>query len=549
MDELMNPTTGALGTEKRRKYKSKDDKKDDKKRNRIDRSVPQNAPSTHAVKPAYDEAPEPPKSNLAGQPGSYVRSIEGVKKISTKVVGPYHTANLNTESYLHFVIRSTSHEWIRLKRDSITMVIYVTHRNPNYDANSNVAKTATEYWAATAQDVEPQICIDPDVLGTGFFSRVEVVVNRAPVPTNGAIGDLLQQYVRCNNIYKKTEKAKPHFYVQSQISFAKIAEPQMQAATRPFHYGSWNSRDGARVPVYLDGIFPFQLKSPMIQALEKAPEEKLYLPPETELEIKLFFHRTKIESIWHNEMDANKYWNGGVAVGAPVKMKMNIQEASLEYESVELLPQQHVALLEKFKNNGSAVYEYDVARGQHQALTAQVSSCDNTFQIMPYARLLVIMFLPDWAAIIMEQKRRPLSGYSSFPENCSRIRLEYAGETNWITQEPFERFGMRGEQHQLSKKIYYEYLVANRLTSAKFEDLFPQSENERSLIQSFIVDVRSHMSDKMQLLTVKCEFAAGNTSPKDTQVCVISVHPNGRAQVKNVGKTNYAWEWEFLQGV
>ena len=563
--QIMNPTMGALGNEKaktrqrqRRRQdedvEGEDREKRGRRRTKKDnpRDVEVNYPSTRNVKPAFTDAPKVPSDNLAGRPDALLRSDLGVKRVSIKHVAPYHIGNLNTESFLHFVVHSTAHEWIRFKKDSLSFVIWLTYLNDAYVAAAQDPKTATQYLANEASKSTQPILIDPDVMGTGFFSKVEVIINNVPVPTNASMGTLLQHYVRCNRVYS-TKNKSPHFTLASQIDFTKDEtrnSPVMKEAWRCFDYGAWSARNGHRMPIYLDGIFPFDLKCEMLQSLENTNPERLYLPPDTTLELKLHYNRTKMESIWHNELDVKKYFNesGTEAVDVPKKMKISIQSASLEYEAVELHPAQHMELLSNFKNERAAYYDYDIPRGQHQALAPGASTTYNVFQVMPFARLLVVMFMKDWSTFIMENTRRPLMGFSEFPKNATKIKLEYAGESYLVTEQ-YDRFGVRGEQAQLSKKIYYDYLVENRLTRATFDEFFPKDDDEHSLIQSFLVDVRSYMSDKTQLLRVGCEFAAGQSSPKNMQIVVISIHPNGSANVRRIGDSNFSWEWEFMQPV
>jgi hypothetical protein len=199
--------------------------------------------------------------------------------------------------------------------------------------------------------------------------------------------------------------------------------------------------------------------------------------------------------------------------------------------------------MKQFESGGFGVYEYDIARGQHQALSAGQSYTENNFQIMPYARLVYILFLPDHATFPIDNRRRPISALSRFPSRCTQIRLSFAGEGSLVTHS-FENFGVAGEDHQMTKKVYYEYLRSNGMTNDKFEDFFPTDPDEVSLIQGFVVDLKSLYSNKTEILSVKCEFAANQVSPPNQQIVCLSVHPNGRAICKSGGSLfNYIWQF------
>lgn len=564
-DRELPSTAGALGNEKsrkrpktkrRRRQSAGDDDDDDANRRgrrggRKEREVIINKPSSHVVRPPFEETPKSVGENLCGRVHRYITSEIGVKKRTMKAVAPYHTGNLNTESFLHFIVHSNSQEFIRFDRNALSFVLYVQYAHANYQAGHANADLAAQYHAVNAVRSAPAILIDPDVMGSGFFTRAEVIINNTPVPTNSGIGDHFLHYVRSNRVFNAKNR-DPHFTVSTQVAFPvgnAAPNPVMAAATRAFNLGDWNARNGVRVPIYLDGIFPFDLKCQTVQALENREPEKLHFPPNTPIEIKLFYQRDKINAIWHNEMTIAKYYDGAQAVDDPMKMILTVQSACLEYESVELHPFQHIELIKEFQlASKQGWFDYDIPRGQHQALAANVSSTDNTFQIMPHARLMIIMFLRDWATFVMEDKKRPLTGWSEFPANCTKIKIEYAGNDELITKS-YERFGIRGEQNQWSKKAWYEYMKELRFTNATFDEFFPANANAHSMIQAFVFELRNHMSHQTQLLNMHMEFAAGNTSPVNNQIVVLTVHPNGKAVVKNVGTSMYDWQWDFLQPV
>lgn len=549
-EQTIYPTAGALGNEgtKQRKRKKTADRMEGTKP-----EIPSNAPAKDAVPPIYSDAPLTPGFNLVGKPDLLKRE-QGVRSYEIKYASLFRRGSLNNESYLHFIVKSNKNEWIRFNRQSISLVVYGQYKNKNYkSATSEGYATASdadkvEWHAMTARAQKPILWVDPDVMGSGFFHRIDVSINGVQVPTNGAIGNLFLQCVRANHVYNASTNRKEHFNRASQYSYvpANPLSEVMKKATAPFDYNKYTSGTGVLIPVYLDCVFPFDFKCRLLESVDNVKEPNLYLPPDSEVEIKLHTHRTKMEALFHSQLTMSNYFDTS-NIDDPESLKFTFQDATLEYESVMLQPSQEMSLMDQFDRGGQGFYNYDIARGQHQALVGKASFTENTFQIMPWCRLVILMFLPDWATFPMEGKKRPLSGFSRFPDNCSKITLSMAGEDHLITRH-FERFGIVGEQHQISKKIYYEYVRNLRLTNADFDDWFPKEATDRSLIQSFLYDARSHMSDKNEQLSIRCEFAAGKDSPEHLQVCCITIHPNGCAVVSS-GPTRYSWVWEFKQGV
>lgn len=407
-----------------------------------------------------------PGFNMAGRPDNLLREVTKLKKVVAKVATPYHqTNNLGTDSYIHFVIRSSKNEWVRFKSDSLTLVVYGSQNN----VARNPAVAADQEQGAVRHSLRaragnPAIWIDPSVMGTGFVSRVDVSIDNVPVPTNNSLGGLLQHYTRMSRVFVKTP-GSPVVARSSQINFAGAEQnKQTAAATYAFDNVTWNAQDGVRIPVYLDGIFPFSFRNRSLESMSRQKEPNLFFPPDVTIEVKVHMHRSKMESIFHpNIPDIINYFDVAAANAPANDLRFTILSAELEYEAVELTAEEHTKSMKQYLDGGAGYYDYDIPRGQHQALAPGVSYTENVFQIMPFAKLAYIAFLPDWATFVMENRRKPLSCFSRFPLNCTRMRVGFAGNDSLLA-DSFDRFGVRGERHQVSKKIYYQYLKKNRLT-------------------------------------------------------------------------------------
>jgi hypothetical protein len=199
--------------------------------------------------------------------------------------------------------------------------------------------------------------------------------------------------------------------------------------------------------------------------------------------------------------------------------------------------------MKDFADGGEALYDYDIVRGQHKALESQQSTSQVVFYIPAFARLIYILYLPDWATFPQEHTRKPLSGFSRFPSDSTGINIHFGGSQNLITQK-FENFGTNFKSNaEISKKIYHDYIKNSFMINTEFDTYFSRTDGAYSLIQTFVLDVKQQMSDKMEKLTIQHEFGERG-SPKNQQVVCISVHPNGRAICKSQGP--FRWVWEFL---
>ena len=498
----------------------------------------------------FSNAPIPNPTNLAGKPEALIYSEYKVRKHLVKTSQPYQmSSNLTTESFLHFTITSNKNEWIRFKPDGLSLVIYGVGKNAAYDAASANARTRTEWHALLAREGSPRMWIDPSIGMSGFVKSVQCTIDNVPVPTNSTISNLFLQYVRFSRIFCK--KPAPYLARTDQLAFANITSPMLEA-TEPFDYKTYDAKIGIRTPVYLDGIFPFSLKNKTLEAIENKRAEHLWFPPNVTVDIRVHLHRSKMEAIFHSGINSfTEYFSTVAAVNAPTEEpKISISSACLEYEVVELNQEDHVACLKEFAQGRKGVYKYDIARGQHQPLPANMSYTQNVFQIMPFCKLLYIAFLPDWATFVMENKRRPLSGFSKFPVHCSKMSVKFASEP--LIMQEFDGFGSRYTQHEISKKIEYQYKRKLGITTGKFQDFFPRSTSGGgaaevdSLIQVLVFELSNQISTKSELLELECTFGGGNTSPTEQQIVVISVHPNGEASCVQRSGTDQ-WEWSFAQ--
>jgi len=542
------PTAGALGTEGGVKGAKRFRSDERMKPNRLEETA--NAPSKTFVPPAYNPSPLAPKYNLAGRADSLARSEGGIQDTTVKTINAFKTGDLNNESYFHFQVRSNKHEWISFSRDSVTLVIYGQVKNaaPAQQAGAT-AEARAEWHALRSQQASPSIALDPDVAGTGFFHRVDVSINGVPVPTTGAIGNLLLQSIRINRIFGKQDRPKHHFNKASQYVWpaggAAMSEV-MKKATAPFDYSTWDSRTGFRIPVYLDGIIPFDFKCHLLESVDNLPEPNLVFGPDTEIDIKLHTHRNKIEAIFMPEVTMANYFSQDDIDNPQKECTFTFQQASLTYESELMHPANHTQAINDYVRGGMGIYEYDIMRGQHQSMPSGSSYVEHKFHIPPWCRMWVMLFLPDHAVFPQEAKKRPLSGFTRFPRYSSRISLGYAGREG-IIAESFENLGYPGVQHTIGMKNLYDYYKSKRLLSQDFDDLFPKDATDTSLIQAFIYDCRTCLSSKTELLHFKCWFGSGHESPAGQQVCVISIHPNGRAVCTSPAPM--IWNWKFEQNV
>jgi len=471
---------------------------------------------------------------------------------------PINAAKIAQSSYIHFQIRSANDEHIRFRRDSLNLMIFATMKNPKPEAaaeNANQAvKDTARRHALNARSLEPFMFIDPSVSATSFFSHVEVLIDNVPINSSFLMGGLWLQYVRSCEIFNNKDRTR--LRSNKDLDTSQMSSSTHQAlrdAVNPFSYGSWDSTVGRRIDANLRGVFPFEFKNEAAASADNLKEPNYTFPPNTTFDFRFHFHSDKFSAVFLPPVAGNmsEYFRKrgsdtgyGVASSDKYDIRYQVSNAYLEYESFVLRPQHSIEYLELMKKGLTATYRYDVVRGQHLSLPPSQAYVDLAFTIAPFARLLYVMFLPDWAVMHMPATRRPLSGFSRFPEKCSNLSMLFAGQQPLITND-FARLGFTGEQHHSSQRVLYHYLMQQRVWSGTFEELFPGSSDVLPFNQMLYVDLRENMSSKAENLNIRMTFSEGSSSPSDNQVVVLSVHSTGEVTCRHAGSMgHYDWRWE-----
>ena len=483
--------------------------------------------------------------NLAGRPGLLkdVEDGQGIKSLTKKVVRPMSNSTLNTDPEWTFVINSNKNEFIRFFANSMTCSLYSTKVNATQDQASADLKIRAAKHATRALSGDPVMFLDPSLMGTSFVKSVRVAVNGVPVQSNNLMDPHLLQYVRCARIFNKN----PEPYLANQAKVLVGADRTtnslaMKTGLQPFDHVLWNKDTPVRIPIFLDGIWPFDHRCRTIESIDQEPEPPLYLPPDSRIEVTVELHRNRMAAVFHE--NCNDYAEYFGATNRTVStVTSSFMDVMLEYESCELTRKEHEEVIKQYREGKVGNYDYDIVRSQHQNLEADVAYSVKWFQIYPHCRLVYIMFLPNYATFPMPATYKPLSGWSRFPAACTSMTLGFAGESNLITDQLIN-FGINDNNNEISKKIFFDYLTANHMFVGTFEDFFSREDTSQSIVQMVPIDLRHLDSSKTERLTVEMSFATATNSPRGVQILVLSVHTNGRA-VCSADKDVHDWKWEF----
>lgn len=491
-------------------------------------------------------------SNLAGRPVTLELTAKGVRSTEVKTIRPLNVSSLDTTQVVHFHLVTNKFEFIELTRDAISMTLFGTcanERKPEVETSETTPEEKAEIWALRAINDKPLLAFDPSVLATSFVQRVEVLINNQPVATNSTLDRFLLHYTRMSNIF--TAKPPNSFLMNTNDckleKNAPIRPKIFQAGQKPFDYGSFDATQGKTVPIYLNGIFPFDMRNSSLQTIDQHAEPRHCLPPETTIDVKLHLWPQKTEALIATNHLNQQYFIKGDGSDLPLQLKLSFQDMHLKYISHQLMPTQYLEVMSSFNKGGAYVYNYHVGRVQYQTIDPDRSITDNFFQLSPQCRLVYLMCLPTWALSPSSSEKKPISGFSQFPPDATSIRVSFGSEPYLLT-ENFENFGVKSTNHnEPSKYIYFDYLKnLGFMHDRSFEEMFPFILTEAPLTQVFVFDLADKMSEKTELLSIKCHYNKPNKlSPKDFAFLLISVHPNGKATCRKISNSQLSWDWEF----
>ena len=488
-----------------------------------------------------------PGFNLAGRPGILIDQEGGreIKALTLKICRPLSFSTINTDSQWTFVVQSNKKEFIRFFANSLTCSLYSVIPTPDHDAASANPQLAAVNNSTRSLEGTPTCFLDPSVMGTSLVKSVRVTVNGVPVQSNQGLDPHLLHYVRCSRIFN----SKPEPYLAKEDSIAvgttRInSSTPMKTALRPFDHYAWNNTRPNRIPIFLDGIWPFDHRNRSVESIDRQREQPLYLPPDTRLEITVELHRDKMSGVFHDGCHTPLVYFRA-ANAAPNTVKTTIEDVLLEYESCELSAKEHEETIRKYRSGEMAYYDFDQVHSQVQNLDAGVAYSIKHFQIQPHCRLVYLLFLPNHAVFSMPNTNKPISAWSRFPAHCTEMNISFAGESDLITQK-LENFGVHARNNEISKKIFYDYLTSKNLFNGPFEELFGGEPTNQSLLHILPVDLKHLLSAKTERLSLELKFSGADLSPDKIQIMCLSVHINGRA-VCSADQSVHDWKWEFKQ--
>lgn len=487
--------------------------------------------------------PPPPEGGhpKLGQKISIKKSA--MKQQTFETLNPLYLSSINTDPSWNFSFKSKSDEFVRFSPESLSIVLFGTYPHTPVHGSANPEDQATTH-SLRARSNQPEMFLLPNVMGSAFVKSVEVLINGIRVGTNDCLGNHLQHYAATSRIMCKNPKTA---YLALNTDLASTNRDNktaaMTEATKPFDYVSWSADTGTRIPVHLDGVFPFDTVNKTRMSAFDINSTATYFPPGTEFKFTFFLNDSKSQSVFHlGSISLDNYFIS-TATGVDRQYSLTFQSVELSYESVTLKPDQHLSVLPKL-NRTVLSYPYDIAKVHYQPLTPSASYTENIFTIPARAEIIYILFLKNWQVHHLPSTKKPVTPFSRFPEGCTNMKLAFGDETHLIEKD-MRDFGQRPlTSKDVSLYNFWTYMMRKKLFGGKYDTVFPTDADTYSLVQIIPADVSSLSSKtSSDLLKLQLFFSGAAKSPKDGIIFCISVHPTGIATCTG-GRV-----WEFKEKV
>lgn len=457
-------------------------------------------------------------------------SASNIKSIEIKTMRPTVTS-LDVDSHVKFDFTLRSDEWGRFSTESLELQWLGDYpRNAtDIDPNGNDEAKALRHSLRSLTG-KPRVFIDPCTMGRCMIKKIIVLINGVGL-THDQIHEYGLYYTRFGRIYRSQKyRENPIMWTENDYKCPTgDTEPLTDAgkeACKPFDFVDWNGKVGRRVPIFTDGIFPFDQSNKIIESIDDCVSMNKALPPGTNISIQIYFHKNIYEVCASDKYDIDGYYSDVVLAAPANAPKMKIENITLSYTSYTLTPSMELAIQNDLNSGGILKYNYPVMTGvQRQMLSANSTYTSNSFPIRKEDRIFMIFFVKHWSLTIDDTQKKPLLAYSRFPANQSRMSIKVGGQP--IIMESFEMFGHSPtiDNHYTMRQLY-QYLQELNIAPEHYEQLWPRGK--QPLNQCIIYDMKNIAPlTGNSFVEIVMEFSGDNRSPNNTNILFIPVSMSG----------------------
>ena len=428
------------------------------------------------------------------------------------------------------------------------------YKNPEYNPDSNVVKTKTEYHSCEASAETPSIVIDPSLDVTSFIENISVQINGVRMDDSSTLQSYGWIYKGVNRIFvspevlfQDTGKESPRLSRSSELKQLSSAQNVKTGIYRkliePTSFYAYNDKTPKLMSGTFDGVFPFSNQCYGLRALSGMQIENGFLSPGSEITIQLHKRNNLDELIeWPKLITAN-YMDPSKAFEGKSSIRVTLKDLSIVYES--FVPE-HPGEMSRFAEKTKSWF-FDSPTIRLKTLPSGLHyQCDEIS--LPAGSKLVYLFWMLEAQIFGDStKNKTKNTRFVFPENLEKVKIHLRGHGDLIHPDGLTNLNTQSSSDLAALKLYHQQLVQKKLYSKPFEDFFPikpqlqnTAERDYSHDQVLLLDLTPYELKDPTDLIVEHRYS-GTGTPEKIYLFAIAVK-----QMKISCAGTKSWKFETL---
>jgi hypothetical protein len=385
---------------------------------------------------------------------------------------------------------------------------HLRKRNLAFDAAADppAVNSFRHHFVMPATNNADGCYLDPALGGATFFSKCEVLINGYLVegPVVGDAGFVHQIVNRTwcgqNEQRKKYGRTIPRISTMIERTYPTAAGSQLSHILAENQFDGQTETRDIVTHFSFDAYWPLCSQSNILRTLQRTDVEGGFLPPETQINIRLHV-RSPIDALIERPRISDAHYNEEareVEAADYLTLFPTFKELFIMYDSVTL---ESVEQLNRIKRM-SIRYYADVPNISLQQVASGSNHTVNTVTIPRATKALVLLWPVEWQIFFNAGRRKNLCGRFTFPANGKRFRINLKDRDGLLIKEGLDDFGVVDAQTSATCRAYHLSLAQKGLYSKPFSSLFPRGPMnlDRSYDQIIILDLTPYtIADKTEI--------------------------------------------------
>jgi hypothetical protein len=283
--------------------------------------------------------------------------------------------------------------------------------------------------------------------------------------------------------------------------------PALENAMGPIEYEEkgWDSAKATDVFFGLDGVAPFNIQCNALRILTGQKRQSLFFPPGTEISVTLHKRFPDTSCIERADVTDNGIFGLAVIDKMPKTMSVQIDDASLWYESLSIESSEQLKQLEK--SNYRCLVDFPVMRTN--ALQSGKRTDRQTVSLPRGTKIVFMAFLHENQIVNEARANSYMAARYRFPPGLDKLNISLVGRGGVPIKTGLEELSLAKGRHSASLRKYVSTLTKKGLYSKSFDSYFPPSTGDViGYDQVLLLDLTMYQFPQDTDLTVNMAYSA-----------------------------------------